>query len=138
MQQLLGSQNSHPHRLQHKDRYRMFLSKPTCSPPKHLYYTKPHDLLPASRKGENSQQPQKSLQIHKLEDLVNSPFKEQLKVRYKQIRDTICKNYTKNKNSPRKLKPATTLSNQEFIQQLSSERMNSNPLNQAAMINDLD
>ncbi len=71
---------------------------------------------------------------------MKSPFKEQLRVRYKQIRDNICKNThlssSKPKPSPRKPKKADTLSNEDIIQQMSLERINSNQIGNN--INDLD
>ena len=50
-------------------------------PEKHLFYNKPSEKLPGSVLSKVTDQ--KKLDIYSLEDLVDSPFKEQLRIKYK-------------------------------------------------------
>ena len=75
------SYNSPNHRRSKSDKYYMFKLRPVDMPEKHLYYNRPSEKLPGSVLSKGGEH--KKLDIYSLEDLVESPFKEELRVKYK-------------------------------------------------------
>lgn len=59
----------------------MFKFRPADMPDKHLFFNKPSEKLPGSVLAIGGDK--KKLDIYSLEDLQGSPFKEELRAKYK-------------------------------------------------------